>query len=307
MKSSQTTSLAFLTVAVAAALTACGGGGSSSTTVSAGTGTSSTTHPPIATSTLKGVSGFKVNYTPNFASATAWTGSIASPVTYARSSSIDSFAVSDSASPAHTYSQSGPTGIRAGQFAFIGGTALGGTTYTHARFGWVAGRVTETDGSTSDWYTPFALASTTATVPTNLSYAGTQQALVYLQANRSGTMPGSDAYATCDTRATYTANSKTLQMTLSNCTTDVGFNIAGGFSLTNGTGTTTMTAQQIQGSAALQTMTSASVESGNFLLAGANGEELVGAATIQGSIALSNGTGSSNPAIFFVIFGGKKQ
>ena len=49
------------------------------------------------------------------------------------------------------------------------------------------------------------------------------------------------------------------------------------------------------------------MDSGNFLLAGPNGEELVGAATVKGSIALASGAGSSNPAIFLVVFGGKKQ
>ena len=54
-------------------------------------------------------------------------------------------------------------------------------------------------------------------------------------------------------------------------------------------------------------MASTSVDSGNFLLAGANGEELVGAATVNGTIALASGAGSSSPALFFVVFGGKKQ
>jgi hypothetical protein len=135
----------------------------------------------------------------------------------------------------------------------------------------------------------------------------TQQALVYLEANKSGSLNGSSGYASCDTSASYTASTKTLQLTLSNCTTGVAFVISGGRSLSNGTGTATLTAQQIPRGASDQTVTSASVESGNFLLAGANGEELVGAATIKGSIALSNGTPGSKPAIFFVIFGGKKH
>ena len=42
------------------------------------------------------------------------------------------------------------------------------------------------------------------------------------------------------------------------------------------------------------------------MLAGPNGEELVGAATVKGTIALTSGVGGSNPAIFLVVFGGKK-
>lgn len=308
MKSIHTNPVSALTVMVAITLSACGGGGSSSTTAGTGTNSGKNGNTTIASvSTLTGVNGFKVNYTPNFASATAWTGTTTSPVAYTSSSSIDSFAVSDGASPAHSYSQSGATGLSAGTFATLGATNLGGTTYTYARFGWLSGAVTETDGSTSAWYTPFALTSTTPAATGNFSYAGTQQALVYLAANRSGTLSGSSGYAYCDTSASYTATSKTLQLTLSNCTRGVGFNISGGFTLANGTGTTTIAAQQIQTGATRQTMASATVDSGNFLLAGPNAEELVGAATIKGSIALSNGTGGSNPAIFFVIFGGKKQ
>jgi hypothetical protein len=308
MKFMHKNSISALTAMAVMALSACGGGGSSSTTASNSNNSNNNSSTTITSvSTLAGVNGFKVNYTPNFSSATAWTANITNPVTYSSSGSIDSFAVSDGASPANTYSQSSAGGLTAGTFVSINATNVGGTTYSYSRFGWLSGAVTETDGSTSDWYTPFALASATATAPGNLSYAGTQQALVYLEGNRSGTLSGPSGYAKCDTSATYTASSKTLQMTLSNCTAAVGFNISGGFSLSNGTGTTTMTAQRVLGSATPQTMRSTTVDSGNFLLAGSNGEELVGAATIKGSIALSNGTGGSNPAIFFVIFGGKKQ
>lgn len=297
--------ISILTATVAMALSACGGGGSSGTT--AGSDTSGGDTAIATVSTLTGVNGFRVNYTPNVSSATGWTGNITSPVTYTSASSINSFALSDGASPTNTYSQNSASSSASGTFMQVGETNLGGTTYTHSRFGWLAGSVTETDGSTSTWYTPFALASTTPTTPSNLNYAGTQQALVYLEADSSGTLSGSSGYASCDTSASYMAISKTLQLTLSNCSTGVGFNISGGFSLSNGTGSTTITAQQIRSGATQQTMASTSVDSGNFLLAGPNGEELVGAATVRGSIALSNGTGGSNPAIFFVIFGGKKQ
>lgn len=256
---------------------------------------------------MAGVNGFKVNYTPNFSNATAWTGHITSPVTYTSSTNINSFGVADSASPAHSYAQSVALVVQAGTFAMLDGTNLGGTTYSHARFGWLYGSTTESNGSTTDWYTPFALASSAPSSPTDLRYAGTQQASVYLQGDRSGTLPGVSGYATCDTSASYTANSKTLQVTLSNCTAGVGFTTTGGFTLSSGTGTTTLVAQSSQGLGLQQTMTSTTVDSGNFLLAGPTGEELVGAATIKGTIALASGTGSSNPALFFVIFGGKKQ
>jgi hypothetical protein len=305
MKSIYNNLISIFPFVVAIAVSACGGGGTSITTVGAVTDGGSTTTATV--STLKGVSGFKVNYTPNLSNPTGWTGSTTSPVTYSSSSNINSFAVSDGASPANTYFQSSASGISDGTFATADAINLGGTTYTYSRFGWLSGSVTETDGSTSAWYTPFALASTTTTSQSNLSYVGTQQALVYLEANKSGLISGSSGYAKCDTSASYTANSKTLQLGLSNCTTGVAFSISGGLSLSNGTGTTTITAQQLPGGATDQTVTSTSVESGNFLLAGANGEELVGAATIRGSIALSNGTGGSNPAIFLVIFGGKRQ
>jgi hypothetical protein len=304
MKIAHKNSISILTVMVTMALSACGGGGSSSTTAGAEGG-----NPKIATvSTLTGVNGFKVNYTPNFDIATGWKGAITSPLTYTSTSSINSFAVSDGATPANTYSQSTASGIAAGTLSDLHATTiLSGTTCTYSRFGWLSGSVTETDGSTSDWYTPFALASTTPTSLSNLVYAGTQQASVYLEGNRSSTLSGVSGYATCDTNANYTASNKTLKLTLSNCNTVVGFNISGNFSLSTGTGITTITAQEIQRGAANQTVTSTSVESGNFLLAGSNGEELVGAATIKGSIALSNGTGGINPAIFLVVFGGKMQ
>lgn len=307
MKTSKTIWSGVLAATVAT-LTACGGGGD-------GGGSSGTTNGPSANggntnastvSKLTGVNGFKVNYTPNFTNPTAWTGGVTSPITYTSSTDISSFAVADSATPAHTYSQAGATGIRAGQFASINGTNLGGTTYTYSRFGWLSGSVTQTDGSNTYWYTPFALASTTPTSPTNLSYAGMQQALVYLEGDKSaGVSGGISGYATCDTSATYTAISKTLKLTLSNCTTGVSFNISGDLTLANGTGTTTLTAQQPTGN--LQTITSTTVDSGNFLLAGPNGEELVGAATIKGSIALTDGTGGNRPAIALIVFGGKKQ
>lgn len=302
MKTSKTI-LSGVLVAALATLTACGGGGSSGTTSSPSANIS--TPQPTTISKLTGVKGFMVNYTPNFSSAASWAGQVASPVTYTSATGVNSFAVADAASPGHTYSQTGPTGLSAGTFVSLNGTNLGGSTYTYSRFGWLSGSVTETNGSTTAWYTPFALASTTPTSPTNLNYAGTQQALIYLEGDRGGGVAGISGYASCDTSASYTSSSKTLQLTLSNCTASASFNISGGFTLTNGTGTTTLTAQQTQTN--LQTMASATVDSGNFLLAGPNGEELVGAATIKGSIALSNGTGSSNPAIFFVIFGGKKQ
>lgn len=254
---------------------------------------------------LSGVNGFKVNYTPNISSATAWTGQIASPVTYTRTTSIDNFAVADGSAPAHTYSQTGATGIRSGQFTSIGATKLGGTTYTYSRFGWLSDSTTETNGSTTAWYTPFALASTTPIAPTNLSYAGTQQALVYIEGDARVDAPvGLYGYAICDTSANYTASSKTLQLALSNCTIDTKYTLSGSLTLANGTGSSTL---KVQGGTTQQTVTSATVDSGNFLLAGPNGEELVDAATVKGSIALSDGTGSSNPAIFFVIFGGKTQ
>jgi hypothetical protein len=297
--------ISILTVMVAMALSACGGGGSSGTT--AGTGTNGGNNTTDTVSTIAGVNGFKVNYASSISSSTDLAGAITSPVTYTSSGSINGFAVADGATPANTYAQSTASGIAAGSFAKIGATTLGGSTYTYSRFGWLSGSITETDGSTSAWYTPFALASTTPASPSNHTYAGTQQALVYLQANKSGALSGSSGYATCDTSANYAANSKTLQLTLSNCTTGVAFNISGDLSLSNGTGTTTLKAQQIPRGASDQTVKSTSVDSGNFLLAGVNGEELVGAATIKGSIALTNGTGPSNPAIFLVIFGGKKQ
>ncbi len=305
MKSIQQISIPVLTIIAVLALSACGGGGSSGTINSNSTDSGSNT--TASASTLTGVNGFKVNYTPNFASPNGWTGQTTSPVSYTSSTSINSFAVADGASPINTYSQTGASGLSAGTFATVGATNLGGTTYTYSRFGWLSGSVTETDGSTSAWYTPFALASTTPTSPTNISYAGTQQALVYLAADRTATLSGSSGYAKCDTSASYTASSKTLQMALSNCSTGVGFNISGGFTLANGTGSTTLAAQQIRIGSTQQAMTSSTVDSGNFLLAGPNGEELVGAATIKGTIALSNGTGNSNPAVFFVIFGSAKQ
>lgn len=308
MKISKKTSVATVCAILAAALSACGGGGSSGTTDStSSTNGSSTNSTTASVSTLTGVNGFKVNYTPNFTNATGWTGQVSSPITYTSASSIDSFALADGATPANTYSQSGASGLSAGTFVTIGQTNLGGTTYTYSRFGWLAGSVTETNNSTTTWYTPFVLVSSTPATPPDLSYVGTQQALVYQQADRNGSLSGVSGYAKCDTSASYTASSKTVQLTLSNCSTGVGYTISGGVTLSNGMGTSTLSAQQNITGAAQQTMTSASVDSGKFLLAGPNGEELVGAATIKGTMALSNGTGSSNPGIFLVVFGGKKQ
>ena len=306
MKSSHKNPISILTVMVAMALSACGGGGGSSGTT-AGTGSNGGNNTVATVSTLAGVNGFKVNNASSIYSATDLAGAITSPVTYTSSGSINSFAVADGATPANTYSQSSASGIPTGSFANIGATRLGGSTYTYARFGWLSGSVTETNGSTSDWYTPFALASATPASPSNLTYAGTKQASVYLEGDRSGNLSGVSGSAECDTSANYTANTKTLKLTLSNCNAAVGFNISGDLSLSNGTGTTTIAAQQLPRDASDQTVKSTTVESGNFLLAGANGEELVGAATIKGTIVLSNGTVGSNPAIFLVVFGGKKQ
>lgn len=307
MKSTKKISISILAAMAVMVLSACGGGGgggSSGTTNSPSANSSSTTASSVTR--LTGVNGFKVNYTPNFSSPTAWTGQITSPALYTDATGINSLAVADDAAPAHTYSQASATGSSSGTFLDLNGTNVGGTTYTYARFGWLFGSTTETDNSTTAWYTPFALASTTPTASTDRSYAGTQQALVYLEGDKSaGVSGGISDYAQCDTSASYTASSRTLQLTLSNCSTGVSFNISGGLTLVNGTGTSTLAAQQPTGN--LQTITSTAVDSGNFLLAGPNGEELVGAATIKGSIALANGTGSNKPALFFVIFGGKKQ
>lgn len=299
-----------LLIAIAAlSLAACGGGGSSGTTdtpnnnngSNGGSSTSSTV------SKMTAVNGFRVNYTPNGSSYTGFTGKITSPISYTNLASIDTFTIADAASPAHTYSQTGGSSFSAGTFATVGSSNLGGTTYSYGRFGWLGGQVTEADSSTSVWYTPYALASSTPTTPGNLNYAGTQQALVYVLGDYTSGLSGASGYSRCDTSASYTASSKTLQLTLSNCSTGVGYTISGGLSLTNGGGTTTLMAQQPSIGATTKTVTSATVDSGNFLLAGPNGEELVGAATIKGTIALTSGAGSSNPAIFLVVFGGKKQ
>jgi hypothetical protein len=166
-------------------------------------------------------------------------------------------------------------------------------------------------GNYSSWYTPFALASTTPVSPVDAKYAGTQQALVYLHATATSQFPGISGYAICDTSASYTASSKSLQLNVSKCTQGVSFGITGGVTLANGTGSATLNAVKIQPQPTLNnpatTVTSSTVDSGNFLLAGPNGEELVGAATVKGSIALSDGTGSSSPALFLVVFGGQKQ
>ena len=150
MKSVQQISIQVLTAMAALALSACGGGGSSvstsSTTTNDGsTGAVGTTNATVAKMT--GVNGFKVNYTPNSSSPTGWTGHITSPVTYTSSAGINSFGVADSASPAHSYSQSGGGSISAGTFAMLGATNLGGTTYSYARFGWLGGSVSERDGN----------------------------------------------------------------------------------------------------------------------------------------------------------------
>ena len=298
--------------AVVLALSACGGGGSSSSADNGnnngGNGTNGGSSTTITTAKLTGVNGFKVNYTPTGSSFTGFAGKVTSPIIYTNSSSsIDTFAIADAASPAHTYSQTGGSSFSAGTFAKVGASNLGGTNYSYARFGWLGGQVTEADGSTSAWYTPYALAINSPTTPTNLNYAGTQQALVYLQGDYANGLNGSSGYAYCDTSASYTASSKSLQLTLSNCTTGVGFSITGSVTLANGTGTSTLFAQQPNNGASTQKVTSSTVDSGNFLLGGPNGEELVGAATVKGTIALSSGAGTSNPAIFLVIFGGKKQ
>lgn len=307
MKSIKKMHISVLVAVTALALSACGGGGSSGTANNSSASANSSNTRNATVSRLTGVNGFTVNYnTSSASSATGWSGQVASPVTYTSVTDINSFVVADAASTSHTYSYSGANVIKANQFAFINGTSLGGTNYIYSRFGSLYGSTTETNGTATDWYTPFALASTTPASPTNLSYTGAQQALVYLEGDKgSGVSGGISGYATCDTSASYTASSKTLQLTLSNCTTGVSFDISGGLILTNGTGTSTLTAHQTQGN--LQTLTSVSVDSGNFLLAGPNGEELVGAATIKGTIGLTNGTGGTKPAIALIIFGGKKQ
>lgn len=292
------------TAAAALALAACGGSGTSSST--AGTNGSGGNGTTATVSKLTGVNGFKVNYTPDSANATGWTGTVTSPVVYTSATSINSFALADGASPAHTYSQTGSGGLSAATFVTAGASNLGATSYTYGRFGWLSGAITETNGSSSDWYTPYALASATPTTPTNRSYAGTKQALVYLIGDRSGALSGPSGYAECDASASYTASSQSLQLSFSNCSQAVGYSIAGSLTLANGTGSTSLVAQQLQAGPSQQTMTSSTVDSGNFLLAGPNGEELVGAATLRGSIALTSGIGSSNPALFFVVFGGAK-
>ena len=307
MKAIQKISPVALAGASALALSACGGGGDGGTpapiqdAAGGGNGGGNSTLQK-----LTGVNGFKIDYQGASPSPTTWQGSITSPISYTSATSLSNFTVTDSAAPAHSANLPA-SGLSAGTFVNLSGTQLGGTTYQYSRFGWLYGANAVDANNSTSWYTPFAVASPTPQSPASANYAGRQQALVYFQADQTSALSGGSGYATCDTNASYTASNKSLQLTLSNCTTGVSFNISGGITLANGTGSTTLTAIKPNGATNPTTVTSSSVNSGNFLLAGPNGEELVGAATVNGSIGLSDGSGSTKPAIFLVVFGAKKS
>jgi hypothetical protein len=307
MKTIQKISTPALILTTALALSACGGGGDGGgpapiqDAAGGGNGGGNSTLQK-----LTGVNGFKIDYQGASPSPTTWQGSITSPISYTSATSLSNFTVTDNAAPAHSANLPA-SGLSAGTFVNLSGTQLGGTTYQYSRFGWLYGANAIDANNSTSWYTPFAVANATPQSPASANYAGRQQALVYLQADQTSALSGSSGWATCDTSATYTASNKSLQLTLSNCTTGVSFIISGSITLANGAGSTTLTAVKLNGVPNPTTVTTSSVNSGNFLLAGPNGEELVGAVTTTSSIALSDGTGSSNPAKFLVIFGVKKS
>ena len=111
----------------------------------------------------------------------------------------------------------------------------------------------------------------------------------------------------CDSSATYTASSKSLQLSLSNCKTNNNnanaFGVAGYVTLAAGNNASTLGVGS-QG-ITVAGLSSESVNSGDFLLAGPNGEELVGAATMEG-YAIEYATQGKTPAKFLLVFGGKK-
>ncbi len=309
MKAIQKISPVALAVASALALSACGGGGDGGTPapIQDETGGGGNGGGTSTLQKMTGVNGLKVTVQGDVKNPDGWQGSITSPISYSNATGINSFTVTDGATPPHSGNLSS-TGISAGTFVTLSYAKLGGTTYQYSRFGWLNGSSPVDANNTAFWYTPFALASTTPKSPANANYAGKQQALVYLEGDTGTAFNSSAGSATCDASASYTASSQSLLLNLSNCTQVASsFNISGSVTLANGTGSTTLTAVQAVGEPDQTTVTTSTVNSSNFLLAGPNGEELVGAATVNGSIGLSDGSGSTKPAIFLVVFGAKKS
>jgi hypothetical protein len=317
MKNIQKISTAALIVGAALALSACGGGGGDSASQSpikdessggTGGGNGGGASP---FQKLTGVNGFKIDYQGVFDSgppaSSTWTGSITSPINYTSISNLNTFRLTDGAAHVVDFALSG---INTNEFyAPASGARVGGTTYTYSRFGWLYSDIQNATNTPTKWRTPFAVASSTPASPTDATYTGTNQALWYLQSDQTSATRGSFFELKCDSNATYTASSKSLQLSLSNCKTNdqdaVNYDvIVGNVTLAAGTNTSTLGVGS-QG-VTLAGLSSKSVDSGNFLLAGPNGEELVGAATIEGTYT-TYATSDTKPAKFLVIFGGKKS
>ena len=189
MKTIPKISTSLLIVSAALALSACGGGDSpapirdaSDTGNSSDTGNGNGNGNGNGTSTIQkltGVNGLKIDYRGVWSDpGSTWQGSIVDPVKYTSITTVNAFTLTDSAVPGHF--DTFVLNNLSGESLFIqqGGSRVGGATYS--RFGWLYGESPIATNTPTTWRTPFAFASSTPASPTDATYAGTNQALLYL-------------------------------------------------------------------------------------------------------------------------------
>ena len=284
-------------------LAACGGGGGGTTNGDTTDGSNAPSNTTFVSGIIKGLDARLVTAN-NFLTITP--SVVGETPTMSSVLSLDSFTIDDASGRSYaSYEYTGAgSSITSGTWftssANSGDTRfdLGGTSWSYARFGLFR----NAPGPISDYTwraTPFYVANVSSdAVLTDATYANSGLAAAVFATEMQYTK------INCSASAVYNNSTKSVVVSLANCTyLDPNNNLnslsatATGNVTLNSSGSST---SNLVVATAIETFTTAQVDSSSLKLAGPSGQELVGVVTLSG-------TGSTNnPGYFTFVFGAKK-